>query len=275
METKIKNAVCDVIPEYKVRLDFFEGKEQIYGDDAIHFTKSQIQEALKELDATSIATPKAYLTAMRKYIQMYKHYHGYIKTDYDSFSTEDYEACINKEKAQQLIFYREDILKFLSMLTEEYQYLLLGMFEGIGAKRIMDVVELEIDNVYEDHVILPGGEYLPISEELYKVIKNCFRKFGGDGKVLKFERRHDMEIDKSALYYYYRRLKSLTMCESLNIPRIRLAGLAYHMMKISEGKPIKSAAELQKLPNIDTYFDIYGYEQNTIRVMYRSLQPYL
>lgn len=281
MDIKIKDMVCTVIPAYKSTLDYFEKREQLYGVDSIEFNKSQIQETLRSMNISDVNTLRSIISAMKKYISMYKTFNGAIPdNNYDSLTTEDYEACVKNTRSSVLVFNRKDILEFCSQLDEEYQYLLLGLYEGIGAKHLMDIAELRIENVKKDkngyHVDLISGGVIDISEDLVKVIATCYRKYGLDGLVLSLEgKRGKPTIDEDTMYYKYKRMKELTRCEQLSIPKIKLAGLAERFNKISEGVTINRPTDFQNIDGIKELFEMYGYSANTYRAMYKTLKPYL
>lgn len=158
-------------PWFKTKFEQLEKFEKKNGVDAAEFNVSEIFEFYKSLCTTSYNT----LLVTNSQLSYYTEWcikNNYVQDNqnhYIEITNDMVHMCLNKGLADEKIVTREELLHLISDLNNPSdQFLILGLFEGLGGKDNTNFCRMMLSDINSDKVIsLKDGREIKMSDKLY------------------------------------------------------------------------------------------------------------
>ena len=217
--------------------DKTEKYEQMLDKDLCDWSVDNIISFYKSLSSPSVDFLLNINSQYRQYAA-WCHQENLIKDNMNHFLEVDRVTilnCVNRALAESRVITRQQLLKTILMVVNPVdQYVILACFEGIGGKRLEELINLKLSDFNEDgYVYLCSGRKIKYSEELLKYARRSAaenyyyvdtegtrKKFEliGNGDIIVKKLISQLKQDDSVREQsVYRRLKKISILTNLPV----------------------------------------------------------
>ena len=148
-----------------------ESEESFKEKDICEFNEKEILEVLKSFNTSSVNSLRVKCSILRSYAAWCER-KGLIKNNMNCFNNvygEDIDKCVNKEMKKSKLMSYERLLSLCNDLPNPVdQFILLGIFEGMKGKRLIELTSLRLKDLHEDYFDLPTRK-IKVTTKLYAV----------------------------------------------------------------------------------------------------------
>ena len=97
---------------------------------------------------------------------------------YEEVTNEMYLDCVNKSLSEDKIISRKELLKEIHLLENPVEkFVVYAVFEGLGGVGCMDLVDIQIEQFYNNTVKLRSGRVLTVPQELIDIAEESANEY--------------------------------------------------------------------------------------------------
>lgn len=154
--------------------------EEMLDKDCCNFTVSEIITYYKSLYSKSLEYLLNVNSQLRKYTAWFqeKSLLSDNQNHYEEIDADILLKCVNTELNKIRMVTRKELLKKIEVIRNPCdQFVILGLFEGIGGPNFTEFFDIGENNFKDDSIVLNTGRVIPISQKLIDIGKESIKTY--------------------------------------------------------------------------------------------------